>query len=303
MTKTLYLSDVDGTLLASSGTLSAVTRTTINRLIAEEGLRFSYATARSFESARVVLAGLDVRLPVAVYGGAFLVDPQNGDVLRWHQLAPDVVTLVVEECLARQLPPIVYDFCDARDRVTWNSAAESAGTRNYASTRRGDRRMRPVGSWADLPTDRVFYLTIIGGRKEITEFADAVAPRLTGRASMVMQRDSYYPDEYWLEISATEANKGAVAIELQRHAGADRLICFGDNNNDLPMFAVADVSFAMSNANETVRGSASAVIGSNDDDGVALELDRLHSAVPTGPVGQPPTAHGRPVRTSSTSQQ
>ena len=132
-TTTLYLSDLDGTLLASNGTLSAHTRDTLNGLTADGGLLFSYATARSFESASVVLAGLEVPMPVAVYGGALIVDGQTGEVLTRHGLEPAVVSLVLAECHARDLPPIVYEFRDARDRVCWNQAEESPGTRNYTA--------------------------------------------------------------------------------------------------------------------------------------------------------------------------
>ena len=274
--RTLYLSDLDGTLLASNATLSALTRATLNRQIADEGLLFSYATARSYESARRVVEGLDVRMPVAVYGGALIVDGRSGEVLTRHGLPSGVVSLVLAECRARNLPPIVYDFHDGRDWVSWNQADESAGTRNYAATRHGDRRMRPVDSWEQLPKDEVFYLTIIGEREVIAEAADALSARLAGRANLVVQRDSYFPDEYWLEISAVDANKAVAAAELQRHAGADRLVCFGDNNNDVPMFAVADVSFAMANANETVRAAASAVVEANDDDAVVRQIMLLH---------------------------
>jgi len=275
---TLYLSDLDGTLLASDGTLSTVTRTTMNRLIADEGLLFSYATARSYESAQVVVAGLDVRMPVAVYGGALIVDGRSGEVLTRHGLDRSLVSLVVAECRARNLPPIVYEFCDGRDWVSWNQAEESAGTRNYTATRRGDRRMRPVDSWEQLPANDVFYLTIIGEREVIEEAAESLAGQLAGHATLVVQRDNYYPDEYWLEISAVEANKAVAATELQRHAGADRLVCFGDNNNDLPMFGVADASFAMANANESVRAAASAVVTANDDDAVVRQIALLHGA-------------------------
>ena len=108
--------------------------------------------------------------------------------------------------------------------------------------------------------------------------AEALSAALAGRANIVVQRDNYYPDEYWLEISAVEANKAVAAAELRRYAGAERLVCFGDNNNDLPMFAVADASYATANANQAVRDAASAVIGASDDDAVARQITALHGA-------------------------
>ena len=53
----LYVTDLDGTLMQSNGTLSAYTVSVINRLV-EQGLAFTYATARSVESARTITGDL-----------------------------------------------------------------------------------------------------------------------------------------------------------------------------------------------------------------------------------------------------
>ena len=58
---------------------------------------------------------------------------------------------------------------------------------------------------------------------------------------------------------------------------ADVLV-FGDMPNDLPMFAWAGWSrVAVSNAHPVVRAAADEVTLRNDDDGVAVYLDRLLS--------------------------
>jgi hydroxymethylpyrimidine pyrophosphatase-like HAD family hydrolase len=61
--KTLYISDLDGTLLNNSGELSAFSIKTINELI-NRGMCFSYATARSSTSASRVTRGLTTNVPV-----------------------------------------------------------------------------------------------------------------------------------------------------------------------------------------------------------------------------------------------
>ena len=48
--KTLYVSDLDGTLLNSNTALTDTTIETINALV-EEGMEFTFATARSITSA------------------------------------------------------------------------------------------------------------------------------------------------------------------------------------------------------------------------------------------------------------
>ena len=78
---TLYVSDLDGTLLGKNEKLSGFTIWALNSLI-ERGMKFTYATARSEHSAVRVTAGLTKKLPVIVYNGAFLLDGPGGTLYR-----------------------------------------------------------------------------------------------------------------------------------------------------------------------------------------------------------------------------
>ena len=62
---TLYVSDLDGTLLNSNQTLSPFTIQTINQLVSD-GMLFSYATARSYQTAKKVTQGLQAPFPLIV---------------------------------------------------------------------------------------------------------------------------------------------------------------------------------------------------------------------------------------------
>ena len=71
MSKTLYVSDLDGTLLNRQDRISPESIRIINDLVAN-GMTFTYATARSLSSASVVTRGLSADIPVIVYNGAFI---------------------------------------------------------------------------------------------------------------------------------------------------------------------------------------------------------------------------------------
>ena len=77
--RTLYLSDLDGTLLQSNEKTSDFTNRTVNTLV-KKGLLFSYATARSYITAKKVTKGLDAKIPLIVYNGAFIIDNATGDL-------------------------------------------------------------------------------------------------------------------------------------------------------------------------------------------------------------------------------
>lgn len=87
--KTLYVSDLDGTLLRSDERTSDYTNHVINQVTAK-GMLFSYATARSWITARKVTKGIDAKIPLITYNGAFIVDNVSGMILlsgmfRWIQ--------------------------------------------------------------------------------------------------------------------------------------------------------------------------------------------------------------------------
>jgi hypothetical protein len=90
--------------------------------------------------------------------------------------------------------------------------------------------------------------------------------------------DTYEDDDgskkYWLEIQRFDAQKDTGVKKVQKLVGADKIICFGDNMNDLPMFDISDESYAVDNAQPEVKKIATAVIGSNDNDGVAKWLEK-----------------------------
>ena len=69
------------------------------------------------------------------------------------------------------------------------------------------------------------------------------------------------------------ANKSLAAKYLKESLKADKLICFGDNLNDVPLFKFADEKYAVKNAYDELKKLATGIIGSNNEDGVAKFLE------------------------------
>ena len=64
-------------------------------------------------------------------------------------------------------------------------------------------------------------------------------------------------------------SKANAVMELKKLMGCDRVVCFGDGRNDVSMFGMADECYAVENAVPELKEIATAVIGGNNDDGVA----------------------------------
>jgi Cof subfamily protein (haloacid dehalogenase superfamily) len=82
---------------------------------------------------------------------------------------------------------------------------------------------------------------------------------------------------YYLDVTNKDANKGAVVEFLSRHLGvpAAEIATIGDQPTDVPMFQRAGFSIAMGNASDQVKGQASAVTESYNDEGFAKAMERF----------------------------
>lgn len=265
--KILYISDLDGTLLRSNQTTSDYTNHIINSLT-EEGVVFSYATARSIYSSSKVTEGLDAKIPVITYNGAFIVDNVTREVIDANYLDNDVYTLL-QELFSEGIYPIVYSIIDGKERFSYYPEKSAKGIVEFVALR-NDVRKRIVHSQEELIEGNIFYITCIESPEKIKPFYD----KYKELYHCVYQRD-IYSGEQWLEFMSKNATKASAIQRLKQITKSDYVIAFGDGINDLEMFEIADESYAMENAVPELKAIATKVIESNDMDGVAHWLSMM----------------------------
>ena len=80
-----------------------------------------------------------------------------------------------------------------------------------------------------------------------------------------------------VEISAPGVDKArGLRVACERHGIAlAQTIAFGDMPNDIPMLVMAGHGVAVANAHADVRSIANEITASNEEDGVAIVLERL----------------------------
>lgn len=261
---TLYVSDLDGTLLRPDATISDEAAKKLNTLIKNDVL-FSYATARSFSSAAPLVDKLNLNCPAVTFNGVFVVDPKTGKHLAEN--IPDEKSLNIARDFIEEngFAPLVYSYIDGRERVSY-LAQKLDAVREYVESRSGDKRLRAVSNYDELFEGNVFYLTLFNLSDEQEEQANDVFCRENG-FSHNSQRDTYN-NSVWYEIYSDCAGKAAAVVKVASLVGADRLVCFGDNKNDISMLLCADKGIAVENACGELIAAADEVIKSNSDDGV-----------------------------------
>ncbi len=268
--KTMVISDLDGTLLNSDVRLSEFTVTALNSLI-DRGVNFTYATARSLNSAMKLTKELALTLPVITYNGACIKSPSTGEIIEIQGLDGTQVELIRETLDKFGVSPLVYTYLDGEEKVLWQRGTESAGMQLYLESRREDERMLPVDSFDDLFCGEIFYVTCI---EDTDELLAPLRVDLTADDSLncLLQEDIYGPKYYWLEIMDYRVSKAHALDTIKKLTGMERIVSFGDSINDVPLFEVSDECYAVENASPQLKKVADDIIESNDDDGVARWL-------------------------------
>lgn len=264
--RTMVISDLDGTLLNSHSQLSDFTVNTINKLV-QRGVNFSYATARSLNSAMHLTRRIKLNFPVITYNGACIKNPSSGEIIEIQGLDSAQVDSIKDIFKQFGVNPLVYTFLDGEEKVLWLRGDESVGMQHYLDSRKGDGRMLPVDSFDDLFCGEIFYITCIEDNLEQLEPVYEIL-QCNDSLNSILQQE-IYRTEYWLEIMDGHVSKAAAVEHLKKLTDIDRIISFGDSINDMPLFQVSDECYAVSNAVDSLKRIADDVIESNDDDGVA----------------------------------
>lgn len=263
---TFYVSDLDGTLLRSNEKTSEYTNNVINNLT-EKGMIFSYATARSLITAKKVTSGINAKIPLIVYNGAFVVDNLTEDILIANYF-DESVNLVLEDLFANKVYPIVYAYINGKEKFSFIPELCSDGMNKFLDSRKGDIRTNAVRTTEDLKSGSIFYITCIDEPQKL----EPLYEKYRDTYHCVYQTD-IYTNEQWLEIMPLDTSKARAIKQLQSLLNCEKLVVFGDGKNDMDMFELADESYAVQNAHEDLKRIATGIISSNDEDGVAKWLD------------------------------
>ncbi|MDO5521305.1 MAG: Cof-type HAD-IIB family hydrolase [bacterium] len=264
--QTLYVSDLDGTLLKSSQTTSDYTNTVINNLV-QRGMHFSYATARSSATSTIVAEGIRAEIPIIVYNGSFIIDNLTGEHLLEQYFEDDAASRILSLLDGHGIHPLVYSFSNGKERYRYEESKINDCTKDFIGTR-DDCRKTPVHTFEDLLDGDIFHFSCIDEENILRPAYE----QLKEEFYCTIGNDIYSGD-CWLEIMPKEATKANAIHKLKEMLGCKRVVVFGDGVNDVPMFEQAHECYAVANAEESLKEIATDVILSNNEDGVAKWLE------------------------------
>jgi Cof subfamily protein (haloacid dehalogenase superfamily) len=276
---TLYVSDLDGTLLGKDSQLSAVTVATLNRIIGELGGLFTVATARTPATVVPLMQQVHARLPFIVIGGSAMWNPVSMSYEHTRGIDDMTVNAVADVFDRRGAHPFIYRRHGKNLLHTHHYGPLSPQEERFIAERQhlplkqfflDDRDFRHSDDEALL----IFSMNKYAVLKSIADDLRTSVPT----CSVMVYHDIFDESEGYLEIFSAGTSKAAAIRDLARQLGAGRVVVFGDNRNDIAMMKAADFSVAVDNAFTEVKAVASEVIGPNTVDSVArwIETELLH---------------------------
>jgi len=271
MRKILFVTDLDGSLLNSNDTVSEYSANIISSLI-NQGFLFTYVTARTYSYARRVTSKIKFNIPIAVYNGAVIINPMDNTILDFCPVEQMTIKNIIKILYRSSIYPMVYSLSEKKEVLSWIEFqnGKNNGMLDYIASKDNEIVLKQVYSVEELLDGDVFYITLMGDKKDIL-YMNSLFGNTHGLASYI-QEDASIKDLYWFEAFGKEVSKRKAVEKLKLYMKADKIICFGDNINDIPMFQVADYSVAMGNAYPKLKEIANDITLTNDQDGVAKWL-------------------------------
>ncbi len=265
----LIVFDLDGTLLNAEHRISSYTADTLG-LLAERNIAYTVATGRNLHSAQEIIDGHGFQLPHIYINGVLVWDPGSASLAVGNFLSRAEADHVMTAALEAGATPFVHCVTPEHQHYIYHPPVLHHYEQRLLDmfySRLADN----VKTLSAMPASvQVTNITMLGKQSQITAVQRHIADEkhLMSYSGWAMEGHELM----WIDIHHSQASKGNALTQLNSKLGVSRVICFGDSDNDLSMFAMATESYAPANAKDTVKTAATGVIGHHNEDGVARFL-------------------------------
>lgn len=254
--------DLDGTLLRSDKKLTKRSVEAVAEAT-RRGVHVVLASARPPRSVREIYQRLGLTTFQVNYNGALVHDmPRKKHV--FHQpLTPKLATRIVK--FARKLDPDVVVSAEILDKWYTDRVDETLITET--SRFHHPDFMGPLESFLHVPVTKLMLLAPPERLKPVRE---AIARKFGREVAILIS------DKHLIQIVHVEVDKAAALQRVAQNYGIERenVMAIGDAPNDLGMLRWAGLGVAMANGWPQARAAADVIVPSNDEDGVAIALER-----------------------------
>jgi 5-amino-6-(5-phospho-D-ribitylamino)uracil phosphatase len=267
--------DLDGTLLRKDGTMGERTRRALQAAV-KQGISVVICTGRRFRTTLPILTELQLAVPVIVHGGQLIKDAGTHETLHHNYLPRDLSLDVVKFLKAQDATPIVYVdlFTQGIDIHLDNERDGHPYHLKYLERNRAHCQF--VGDVTRVFCPQTIHVGALADRPSL-ERLNVRVEREFGSSIRHLVINNTNDEGAFLEIMTPESSKWRALSVLIDMAGLapERVICIGDEINDLEMITHAGLGVAMGNATPAIKAVADYITRTNEEDGVAHVVEQF----------------------------
>ncbi|KQH84547.1 HAD family hydrolase [Vibrio furnissii] len=258
--------DMDGTLLNSQKQISPRTKLAIAEA-REQGIQVVLASGRPIDGMRSKLEELNIQSNddyVLYYNGSMVANVGTGEIIYQQILDGRSAKMVAR--LANEMGVNTHAFSQIHGLITpkISQFTEVEAQINGLTITEMDFEL--------LEDDHPIIKAMIVAEPELlTRTIESLPAELHEQYTIVQSAP------FFLEFLNTKSNKGVGVKAIADHLNipASQVICMGDAENDHHMLNYAGLGIAMANAMEETKRIADYITLSNDEDGVAVAIEKF----------------------------
>ena len=279
--------DIDGTLLNSNGELTYRTKEVIKKAV-DKNVRVVLTSGRVTNSVKSIAMQINADRYMICDNGASIYDIKENRTIWSKDIPKKVVTDFIRVCEKNNIYYMVFTdkeiiVKDLRHmalafyKQRHNCKDEATGITQfkYAGLEYIENLEKPIRRIVVCDEDRVIYNSIVNKLKNFEGIDLLASPHISNKIIKENNREILLSYSY-AEILPQNVNKWIAIKELIKNMGIkeSEVIAIGDNFNDISMIQNAGLGVAMNNGTPVAKEFARVVAPSNDEDGVALILER-----------------------------
>ncbi len=261
--KHLIALDLDGTLLKDDKTISEKTKKVLNSA-REQGHEIMIATGRPFRSSEMYYHELNLTTPIVNFNGAFIHHPRSNQWGAYHtpldiEVAKDIVEALdsfsFHNIIAEVIDDVYFHYHDEKLLDIFGLGKPNITT--------GDLRR----FLKESPTSMLIHTE--------EEQVQEIRKHLSDVHAEVIDHRRWADPWHVIEIVKSGLNKavGLKKVSEFLHIPKERIIAFGDEDNDFEMIEYAGRGIAMGNGIQQLKTLANEVTLTNEEDGIAIYLN------------------------------
>lgn len=259
MTKKIFFSDLDGTLLNNQKEITELTYKAVMEWM-DNGNILTLSSGRPLDSIREVVELnklMHENLYTIAFNGAVIYHPLTGKKLTSKTLSLEDMEIISRIASENNI------YCHAYDDTHILTARESEELFFYKRTVHIPHTVVPDFPKGLTPSYKILCISI-GGRDKLTELSKKLTNELDS-ITCVLSNDNL------LEVFSSAAGKGVAVKELCDLLSVDikDSLAAGDEQNDISMIKAAGIGIAMLNGRDSVKENADVITASdNNNDGL-----------------------------------